>query len=172
MRHSRALLFASVLAVCVGCDHATKLAATAWLEPASVLPLAADTVRLELAHNPGAFLSLGAGLPGGLRALVLLGLVPLGLLVATGFALRSGSSRRLPLVGSRRLPLVAVGLVAGGGLSNWLDRLLHAGLVTDFVSLGVGPVRTGIFNLADLAVVAGVVLLVAVAERRPDRSAA
>ena len=164
MRHSRALLFASVLAVCVGCDHATKLAATAWLEPASALPLAADTVRLELAHNPGAFLSLGAGLPGGLRALVLLGLVPLGLLVATGFALRSGSSRRLPLV--------AVGLVAGGGLSNWLDRLLHAGLVTDFVSLGVGPVRTGIFNLADLAVVAGVVLLVAVAERRPDRSAA
>ena len=58
---------------------------------------------------------------------------------------------------SRTLPLVAVGLIAGGGLSNWIDRLAHGGFVTDFLSVGFGPVRTGIFNLADVAVVAGVV---------------
>ena len=37
--------------------------------------------------------------------------------------------------------------------------MLHDGAVTDFVSIGVGSLRTGIFNLADLAVVAGVCLL-------------
>ena len=50
-------------------------------------------------------------------------------------------------------------IVCGGGLANWLDRLLHQGAVTDFVSLGVGPLRTGIFNLADVVVVGGVALL-------------
>lgn len=50
-------------------------------------------------------------------------------------------------------------MIAGGGLENWLDRVLHQGAVTDFVSVGVGPLCTGIFNLADVCILAGVVLL-------------
>ena len=42
MRYSRALLFASVLALCVGGDQATKLAATPCLDPAAALSVAAD----------------------------------------------------------------------------------------------------------------------------------
>ena len=60
-----------------------------------------------------------------------------------------------------------VALVAGGGIGNWLDRLLNQGTVTDFVSLGVGPLRTGIFNLADVAVMAGVALLLLSFRRKP-----
>ena len=56
-------------------------------------------------------------------------------------------------------PGAFLSLGAGGGLSNWLDRLLHGGAVTDFVSLGLGPLRTGVFNLADVFIVAGVALL-------------
>jgi signal peptidase II len=37
---------------------------------------------------------------------------------------------------------------------------LNDGLVTDFVSLGVGPLRTGIFNVADVCIVAGALLFV------------
>lgn len=51
-------------------------------------------------------------------------------------------------------------MIVGGGLANWLDRMLHDGAVTDFVSLGLGPLRTGIFNVADVAIVAGLLLLV------------
>jgi signal peptidase II len=36
------------------------------------------------------------------------------------------------------------------------------GAVTDFVSLGLGALRTGIFNVADLAIVAGLLLFLAV----------
>jgi signal peptidase II len=46
------------------------------------------------------------------------------------------------------------------GLGNWPDRVLHEGSVTDFVSVGVGRFRTRVFDLADVAVVAGVELLV------------
>ena len=56
-------------------------------------------------------------------------------------------------------------LVAGGGLGNLWDRLARDGAVVDFLNLGIGPVRTGIFNVADLVLVAGLVVL-AIAGRR------
>lgn len=144
--------FVLALVACVGCDHASKHAAGLLLAGGDRIALASDTVRLELVSNPGAFLSLGAGLPEPLRNAVLVGLVPV--LLATVIVCFWRPDHRA------RRDLVALGLVAGGGLGNWLDRLLHAGAVTDFVSVGLGRFRTGVFNLADLAIVAGVMLLV------------
>lgn len=147
----RAAVFACVLATCVGCDHASKRAAEALLAGSAGLSLAGDTIQFQLASNPGAFMSLGAQLPEPVRQVLLLGLVPLLLaLVCLGFATSLRASRAQWL---------ALALVCGGGIGNWLDRVLHDGAVTDFVSIGVGSLRTGIFNLADLAVVAGVCLL-------------
>jgi signal peptidase II len=54
--------------------------------------------------------------------------------------------------------LLGLGLVAGGGAANWLDRVLNAGAVTDFVRIDLGVARTGIFNLADVFVLAGAAL--------------
>jgi signal peptidase II len=121
------------------------------LSGAGGFSLAGDTVRFELAANFGAFLSVGDSLPPALRDALLLFGVPLLLVVFCVFALRE------PNIDSRQI--CALGLVVGGGLANWLDRLLHGGAVTDFVSLGLGPLRTGIFNVADVAIVAGVLLL-------------
>ncbi|HEY8123705.1 MAG TPA: signal peptidase II, partial [Myxococcota bacterium] len=50
------------------------------------------------------------------------------------------------------------------------DRVLNAGAVTDFVSLGVGPLRTGIFNLADVAIMAGAALLLLPIRETPRES--
>jgi signal peptidase II len=82
------------------------------------------------------------------RKALFVGLVPVLLALVCSLAVRAGLPSWLALVG--------LALVAGGGLANWLDRMLHDGAVTDYVSLGVGGLRTGIFNLADLAIVAGV----------------
>jgi signal peptidase II len=159
----RLALFLLVLLVCAGCDQASKHVAWSLLAGAPDLELADGMVRFERASNPGAFLGLGAGLPEGVRRGLLMGLVPL--LVA---------ALSLALVASHRLapgPLVGLALVTGGGLGNWLDRLAHDGAVRDFVSLGLGPLRTGIFNVADVAILLGVALLVAGplgAERAPD----
>src|SRR5262245_33392207 len=143
MTQRRAVLFVALLSLTVGCDHATKVAATALLEPDSVLSVAGDAVRLELVHNPGAMMSVGANLPASLRIPLLLTLMPLAVLAATLLAFRVTSSPTLSLL--------AGALLAGGGLSNWLDRLVHDGIVIDFVSLGIGRFRTGIFNVGDLA---------------------
>jgi signal peptidase II len=151
MNRRGVLIFLGLLTLTIGCDHATKIAATSLLEPNAVVSVAAGTVRLELAQNPGAFMSLGADLPASVRILLFAVLVPLSVIGVTALALRSASSG---------LALLAGALIAGGGLANWLDRMVHDGAVIDFVSLGIGPVRTGIFNVADLAVVAGFLLLV------------
>ncbi|MEN8161423.1 MAG: signal peptidase II, partial [Myxococcota bacterium] len=76
----RLLVFAFVLASCVGCDHAAKQVATEWLAPGGGLVLLGGLVQLELVSNPGAFLSMGAGLPEPVRHLLLIGVVPLLLL--------------------------------------------------------------------------------------------
>ncbi len=47
---------------------------------------------------------------------------------------------------------------AAGGLGNWIDRLTGDGHVTDFLKVGPGPIRTGIFNVADMTLVVGVVI--------------
>ena len=144
-------VFSFVLLACVGCDHAAKQAAEQWLAESGRILLFGGVVQLELVANPGAFLSLGAELPETLRQLVLIGFVPL-MLVAVGWLLFRSPS------GSRAQAL-AFGLIAGGGFANWLDRVRGDGSVTDFVSLGLGPLRTGIFNVADVAIMLGAALL-------------
>ena len=162
MKRSQVLIFAATLAICIGCDHATKRIAGSALG-GETISFVGDSVRLELAQNAGAFLGVGSDLPQGLRSLLLLLLVPLGLGLVCVLAVRSGIGTRAALLG--------LGLVAGGGLANWLDRLTHQGLVTDFVSLGLGPLRTGIFNLADVCIVVGAILLL-VRSERPEANAA
>jgi signal peptidase II len=71
-------------------------------------------------------------------------------------------------------PLFGVGLFAAGGASNWVDRVAR-GSVVDFLNVGLGPLRTGIFNVADVAIMAGVAILVLAEWRawtRHTRSAA
>jgi signal peptidase II len=46
-----------------------------------------------------------------------------------------------------------------GGLGNLIDRLAYGGYVVDFVNIGIGPLRTGVFNVADVGVVVGALML-------------
>ena len=145
----RAALLGIVVA-CVACDQGTKRLAEAHFSPGERMSLLGDTVRLELAHNAGAFLSLGAVLPERVRAHLFtwgVGLVVLGALVA---AFRARTPSRTA---------VAAALAGAGGLGNLWDRIATGGWVVDFLNLGVGPLRTGIFNVADVSLMAAVAIL-------------
>ena len=50
---------------------------------------------------------------------------------------------------------VAIALIVGGGVSNLIDRLRYGGYVVDFLNVGIGSLRTGIFNVADMAIMVG-----------------
>jgi signal peptidase II len=140
-----------VLLCCVGCDQAVKAIAKGALASSPPVLLLDGAVRLQYTENPGAFLSLGAELPAGLR--FLLGVVLVG---ATQLALLAFLLRTRTLSTWQR---IGFSLFLAGGLGNWLDRLLNEGRVIDFVSLGVGELHTGIFNVADVAITAGILMV-------------
>ncbi|MCK7471140.1 MAG: signal peptidase II [Desulfomicrobium escambiense] len=56
---------------------------------------------------------------------------------------------------------VALSLIVGGGLSNLIDRIAYGGNVVDFLNIGLGSLRTGIFNIADVAIMVGAITLIA-----------
>ncbi|HEX3912331.1 MAG TPA: signal peptidase II [Steroidobacteraceae bacterium] len=149
---SRFMVVAITLSCCVGCDQVSKTAARSLLHPGVTESLLADSLRLQLTENPGSFLSMGASLPENLRFSLFTAAVAAllaALVCASLFARRLSTTR-----------FVALSLVAGGGISNLIDRLLYDGRVTDFLNVGIGPLRTGIFNLADMAIMAGALLLI------------
>ncbi len=154
MQFSRKLLLTSLIAcACVAADQVTKNLARAELDPGSVGTYLWGFVRVQYELNSGAMFSLGADLPEGLRFFVFV-VVMSALLVAILVLLLAGRS----VAGA---DVVAGSLVVGGGAGNLIDRIVNAGYVTDFVSLGVGVIRTAVFNVADVAIVAGVILFAA-----------
>jgi signal peptidase II len=54
--------------------------------------------------------------------------------------------------------LVGLCFVIGGGVGNLFDRILY-GSVTDFLYVKFGFIQTGIFNLADVSIMAGMFLI-------------
>jgi signal peptidase II len=163
-RLARARRLAALLAVVVGCvayDAASKAIASRLLVEGDRHSFLGDTVRLELAHNAGAFLSLGAGLPEAIRVRVLTWLVGAIVAGALWVAFRPASRTRVAY---------GAALVAAGGLGNLVDRIATHGWVVDFLNLGIGPLRTGIFNFADVVLLAGAAMI-AWPERRARRDA-
>ena len=151
----RLLVLFAVLGT-VGCDQVTKQVARSLLAGAPGRSYLADTIRLEYAENAGGFLSLGSTWSPRVRtALLTIGTGAM-LLTLAGLALRSR------LTG---WPLLAAILFISGGASNWLDRATR-GSVVDFMNLGIGPLRTGIFNVADVSILTGASLFALVEIRR------
>ena len=134
----------------IGCDRVTKHAAATFLSGGTSRSYLADTVRLGYAENTGGFLSLGAELPSAART----GLFTVGtglLLCMLVFIVIRRSWDRLSTLG--------LAIFVAGGASNWIDRVTR-GSVVDFLNVGVGPVRTGIFNVADVAIMLGAGVIV------------
>ena len=155
VRTSRAAIVALVLAAVVGCDRATKSLAVHTLGDGERRSYLADTVRLQYVENRGAFLGLGRDLPASARFWLLL--------VGTGVLLLAAAFTSLRSPRHTALEALAWALLLGGGLSNLADRALREGAVVDFLNVGLGPVRTGIFNVADMAITAGAILLLGAA---------
>lgn len=141
------LLFAALSTI--ACDRGTKMLASEHLAGAPARSYLGGVVRILYAENTGAFLSLGASAPEWLRRDVLGAFIGLSLLAIGVLAWRQ---RAHALAG------VGLGLVWAGGLSNLFDRV-RDGHVVDFVMLAAGPLRTGVFNVADVAITTGVLMV-------------
>lgn len=149
-RRNRILLVFFTIVLCMAADQYTKVLAKAHLPKNKVISYASGTLRLDYLENKGGVLSFEHHLPDDWKgpAVTIAVSVFLALLIPylmLGSAFGTGST-------------ICLALFAGGAFSNLLDRVALGGYVIDFLNLGWGHYRTCIFNVADAAIVSGVVL--------------
>jgi signal peptidase II len=132
-------------------DRLTKLLALRYLTEGERLSFLGDTVVITLASNAGAFLSMGANWPPVLKYALLL-VFPL-IVCAYGVYYILFKETKLARA-------VLLGAVIGGGFGNLIDRLLNDFRVVDFLNFGIGRLRTGVLNVADLSVTFGAIALI------------
>jgi signal peptidase II len=155
--HSIALM----LTACIGCDQVTKSIARQSLPKSEAISFLNDMFRLQYTENSGAFLSLGANLQADLRYwffTVSLGLFLAGILV---FLITTKQTSSALIIG--------LSLILAGGVGNLIDRIVNEGRVIDFMNLGIGSLRTGVFNVADIAISIGAVWLLVHSFKQPEK---
>jgi signal peptidase II len=131
-------------------DCGTKRAAEIHLVPAHVPhELLGEIVRLTLAYNPGAAMSLSLGGHSRLGFSIL----AVAALVVLGHMYRRTSP-------GDRVAAAGLAMIASGALGNLLDRLRSPRGVVDFIDVGIGDLRFWTFNLADVGIICGAILLV------------
>jgi signal peptidase II len=158
--HTR--LFAGIVGTVFAADQVTKLIAADRLQPPYMPhPWLGEVVRFTLVYNPGAAFGLHLG-PYSRWIFIALTLGALGLLWRLYKESYPGDLVRV----------VALALVTGGAIGNLVDRLRSGRGVVDFLDVGIGASRWPTFNVADIGVSCGAVLLAIVLWREDTRRAA
>ena len=154
-----------ILLVSIGQDQLTKASARERLAGTPPTSYLGDIFRLHYIENHGAFLGLGANLPESVRAWIMIGFVGTAVLAMLIYVLKANDLSVFGVVGWS--------LIISGGLGNLIDRILFNGAVVDFMNLGLGRLRTGIFNVADVAVMVGlgIIILDQLLEQRANQPA-
>ncbi|GAA1797850.1 signal peptidase II [Agromyces neolithicus] len=132
-------------------DQLSKFWAEQTLTLGERMPLLGDVLGIQLVYNPGAAFSLGAG-----TTWIFTVLAGIGAIVALWFAWRVRS----------RAWAICIGLLLGGAVTHFLDRLLRApsfgqGHVVDFIAY----FDWFIGNVADIAIFAGAVMVLVLTAR-------
>ncbi|MEC3881779.1 signal peptidase II [Parapedobacter sp. 10938] len=136
-----------LISVNISCDQLTKAIVRKQISPSEQITVISDYLTLTNIENSGAFLSMGQTWWQPLKSLLFIVLPTVMLLLGAYYMMRLG--------GKRPWLTLALGFAIGGGVGNMIDRWLY-GSVTDFVHIRVGPLQTGIFNMADVSIMIGV----------------
>lgn len=139
-----ALVSGSVLLL----DRVTKWWVVQNLTLHEIVPVWGDVFRLTYTHNFGAAFGIDVGQYSRVFFLTL-AIIALGVLMY----LYVHTPRR------RRLRLWSLALVTGGAVGNIVDRIRYRAGVVDFLDVGIGSLRWPVFNVADMGVSIGAVLL-------------
>ena len=156
----RLCLIALLLLSTAGCDQLTKNIAKTGLVAAGPVSLLNNLIRLEYAENPGAFLSMGEHLPSPIILLLSSLMAGIVIFILVKLSLQSRNVKSSMLIG--------LSLIAGGSIGNIIDRVLNAGVVVDFMNIGIGQLRSGIFNMADVAILTGALVLMLSMSKKPS----
>jgi signal peptidase II len=145
---TKVALFAAVVAGVLVLDLSTKLMVQRHLHLYQQIDIIGEYLRLTYIYNPGAAFGISLG-QYSRQIFLVLSLVALGALI--------GMYWFTPV--ADRVRLMAISLICGGAMGNLIDRVRSESGVVDFLDVGVGDVRWPVFNIADMAVTTGAIIL-------------
>lgn len=145
---ANALVFWPTLTVVAVLDVVTKYLAHTRLVRHVPLDLLGEVVRIALAYNPGAAFGLNVG-PYSRGVFTVVTAVALVVLYRMYRDTQPGDRART----------VALALISGGALGNLINRFWSTRGVVDFIDVGIGELRWPTFNVADIGISIGAVLL-------------
>jgi len=134
----------------IGCDQISKDVVRKTVAPNDYIQVLNDNFILTNVENTGAMLGFGQSFSPIVK-IILFQILPILVLIVLLFRILWKTNMNL-------WSIVAFAFVIGGGIGNLIDRVAY-GSVTDFFQLKMGFLRTGIFNMADVSVTTGVLLL-------------
>ena len=147
----RIVIFLLLIVVNIGCDQITKSIVRENLKYNAHIQLVGNNFILTKVENTGAFLSLGSSLNPVIRDTLLLAFPAIIIIILFVWVLVKDKLRMDIIIG--------LSFIIGGGIGNIVDRILY-GSVTDFLHINLGGIfKTGIFNMADASVMAGMFFL-------------
>jgi signal peptidase II len=150
-RNKFVLLACLTFIVNYGLDRLGKYLAGILLKGRGPVRVIGDFFILTYTENKGAFLSLGMDWPVALKYAVFIILPIIACLGALYYVLvRETRMYRIALIVT----------IASGGMGNLVDRLFNEFRVVDFMNFGIGRLRTGILNIADLSITFGLAALI------------
>ncbi|NIW80053.1 MAG: signal peptidase II [Calditrichae bacterium] len=151
-KERRIFVIFGIILLCIAVDQFTKEIAENALKFTPPISYLNGFFVFQYAENSGALLGIFSDLPETIRFWLLT--VSVGVLLATllGYILLNQK-----LAGTQT---IAFSLIIGGGLSNFMDRLFNDGWVIDFMNMGIGSLRTGIFNFADVVIMVGLGIII------------
>ena len=152
MKNKRNLCIISLVVLNIILDQLSKFWIRGNVAPYNDINIIADYFIITNVENSGAFLGLGSDFSPVIKSILLLAL-PVGVLVTVlVYVFKDKSIDKLSLIGYSS--------IIGGGIGNIFDRFLY-GSVTDFLFIDLGGIfKTGIFNIADLSVTTGMILII------------
>ena len=146
----RVFLILIVLIINVSCDQISKNIVRHRIGENERISVIQNYFTLTKTENTGAFLSAGNTMPQPYRFIVLTILSLIVMVLVFIYILRK---KTLPYAF-----IIGIGFIVGGGIGNIYDRAMR-GSVTDFMHINFGFFQTGIFNMADLSIVGGGILV-------------
>jgi signal peptidase II len=147
----RGLIIFLVMITCVGCDQVSKSYATLTLANRQPIAIFGEMFRLHYSENTGAMMGVGGDLPATARFWIFVVFAGCALLAMLAFTILGKNLQTVDVL--------SFSLILGGGAGNLIDRIFKGGIVVDFMILTLGFLKTAIFNIADTAVVSGLLLL-------------
>lgn len=150
---NRNIFIALLIVFNIAIDQISKVIVRSSMTPGrnGEIDVIGDYFQLIWVENKGAFLGMGSDMNPTLRLIFLLILPTIVLLYVVYYIVKTKELDRLSVI--------AFCCIIGGGIANVFDRITR-GEVTDFFFIDLGGVfKTGIFNVADLSVTTGMIML-------------